>query len=339
MWYGGTGAVSGALTEFDFSAVESIKGNLKFTTSLKGDGGEGGANDVFIAVFDGGDVLAYSGTNPSDPTNWNKLGHYKIGRPLGRLAYVQGDDDVYVVTTRGYEKISELVKFGDVAPSRLLLSAKIQGAVTEDIKTIGTSDDWRITVYPRGQMLIVTTPRNGDARRYVTRNINTGAWTSFEDFYAYSWCVLQGNLYFGSQNGIIYSFDDGSVTDNGTTIRCDCQQAWTTMGAAGYEKTAKLVKTFLNSTVEPSVSVNLGSDFDTIPLASFSSGGASSGAAVWDVAVWDAATWGDESATFKKWYGRNAIGESIGMRLAVDVSAASVAWNRSIVLMEVGGLV
>lgn len=338
MWYGGVGAVAGALLSFDFGTVAPVRGNLLFTTSLKGDGGEGGANDLFCAVFEGGDVLTYAGTNPSDAANFNKVGHYHIGRPLGRFAYTKADDDVYVLTNRGYEKLGEISKFGDSAPEKMLLSAKIQLAVSDDIASVGESADWRVMVYPKGQSLIVTVPKTGTAREYHIRNINTGSWCKYTDFIAYSWATLAGVCYFGGDAGVVYAFDDGSVTDAGETIRSDCQQAWSSMGASARVKKVTLIQPYLNSGTKPSTSINVGSDFDLIVLAPFDNA-ETSNQAVWDTSVWDTAIWTTDDQTFLKWYSRNAIGEKIGLRLALDTSTSRVRWNQTTMLVTTGGLI
>lgn len=337
MWYGGVGSVAGALTEFDFSSVASIRGNLLFTTHLKGDGGDGGTDDIFLAVFEGGDVIAYTGSDPGDATNWGKLGHYRIGRPLSRLGYAELDDDVYIATERGYAKMSELSKFGDTAPERLLVSNKIQAAVTADIKSAGETIDWRMTLYPKGQMFIVTSPLSGTARRYHVQNINTNAWCEFGDFLAYSWATLGGNLYFGGSGGVVYAFDDGSTDDNGTTIRGDCQQAWQILGTPGTTKILSLVKPYFFGTLEPSISVNAGQDYGPIPLAIFTTTEETSAAAVWDEAVWDVATWSYGESVFARWYSVNAIGDAIGIRITIDVPADRVRWNQTVMLYEQGG--
>lgn len=336
MWYGGVSAVSGALTAFDFSQIAGVRGNLLFTSHLKGDGGDGGADDVFVAMFQGGSALVYTGSNPGDSTNWSLIGHYRLGRPLGRLAYHRADDDLYVATNRGYMKFSEIVRFGDTAPERMMSSNKIQQAVTDDITKVGESLDWRMIVYPKQQMFIVTSPLSGSARRYHVRNINTGAWCEFGDFLAYSWATLQGRIYFGGSGGKVYEFDSG-LTDDGITIRCDCQQAWSSMGAAGMTKQTQLIKPFLSGLAEPSMSVNVGADYAAIPLANFSSPDGAAEGSAWNDAVWDGGTWSYGDVAFARWYSRNAVGESIGLRITMDAPEAQVRWNQTIILATYGG--
>lgn len=338
MWYGATGAVAGALTEFDFSSVAAVSGNLVFTTHLKGDGGDGGNDDMFIAVFAAGDVLAYSGSNPSDPTDWALVGHYKIGRPLSRLSYVAADDDVYVITDRGYEQMSRVMSSGSSTEQGALLSDKIQLAVIDQIETYGENIDWRCVVHQKGQMLIMTVPAT--SRRYHVQNINTKSWCEFLDFNANCWAVWEGDLYFGSaDDGIVNQFNDGSVSDNGTSIRCDTQQAWSDLGYSSRNKRVTLIKPFIFSDYRPTSSINVGADYNDIPLAVFDSSESASNQSVWDVAVWDVATWSSALINQARWHSRNAIGTMIGLRYTFDVetSGQRPQWNNTSIIFEVGG--
>lgn len=338
MWYGGTGAVAGALTEFDFSSVAPVKGNLIFTTHLKGDGGDGGNDDMFIAVFAAGDVLAYSGSNPSDPTDWALVGHYRIGRPLSRLSFLAAQDDVYIITDRGYEEMSRVMSTGSSTRQVALLSDKIQLAVTDQIKTYGENIDWRVVMHQKGQMLIFTVPSS--SRRYHVQNINTKAWCEFLDFSANCWAVWQGDLYFGAAgDGIIYEFNDGSVSDAGVSIRADCQQAWSDMGYSSRVKRVNLLKPFIFSDYKPNLSINVGADYNNIPLAVFEGTATSSTQAEWDTAVWDTDTWSTALENQSTWHSKNAIGTVIGLRFTFDVetSGQRPQWNNTSIIFEVGG--
>ena len=338
MWYGGTGAVAGALTEFDFSSVAPVRGNLVLTCHLKGDGGDGGQDDVFVAVFADGDVLAYTGSNPSDPTDWALIGHYKVGRPLSRLSYVQADDDVYLLTDRGYEQLSRMVAMGDSTARSKIFSDKIQEEVLTQIDQYGENIDWRIVIHQRGQMLIVTVP--AASRRYHVRNINTGAWCEFLDFNANCWAVWEGNLYFGeSGDGIVHQFNDGSTNDNGTSIRCDVQQAWTDLGYSSRQKRITLIKPFIFSDYRPVTSVNVGADYNNITLAVFDNTSPAIVEALWDQAVWDSNEWSSSLRNQSKWFSKNAIGSVIGLRITFDVETTGQRpqWNNTSIVFEVGG--
>jgi hypothetical protein len=337
MWYGGVGAVAGTLTEFDFSSVAPIKGNLILTTHSKGDGGDGGVDDLFVAVFADGDVLVYAGSNPGDAADWALKGHYKIGRPLSRFSCANLADDIYIITDRGYEKLKELLQLGDVTPERLLLSSKIQQEVAEAVTDVGEDEDWRIISYVRGQMLIITVPDAGGSRRYHVQNINTQAWCEFKGFLAYSWATLGGNIYFGGTNGVVYQFDDGSANDNGTAIRVDAQQAWQSFGYPGRNKTASLVNPTFETSLLPAISINLGQNYEPISLSPAEPVDNPPSGGVWGVGVWGEAEWGTGPTLRDRWYSRNAIGHQIGMRMVMNVSSARVRWSDTNYIYQLGG--
>lgn len=335
MWYGDTAAVTGALTLYDFSTVTSLEGKLMFTTHLKGDGGDGGADDVFLAIFEGGDVLAYSGSDPGDPTDWSLIGRFRIGRPLGRFCYLAAEDDVYIITDRGYEALSKMVSYGDTYSESQLLSSKIQLEVSDRIAELGDDDDWRIIRYPREQMIMFLVPRNGTARTLHVMNMNTRAWCEFQGLRPQSWARLNGTVYFGQNDGTVQQFSN-VFNDNGAVIRATAQQAWTSLGTPGVNKHMHLVKPFLFSRAQPALSVNLGSNYDRIPLAGFTAGTVSDDT-VWDTAVWDVSQWANAEETFADWYSKNAVGEAIGMLLSIESGTFPVRWNQTTLEFTLGG--
>lgn len=336
MYYAGVASVAGALTAFNFQGVASIEGNLMFTAHLTGDGGDGGNDDIFVAVFEGGDVLAYTGSDPGDDAAWSIVGHYSIGRPLSRFSYIENSDDVYVATTRGYEKLSEMVKLGKTAPEKLLLSYKIQKAVTEAIESVGADDGWRMFVHPMGQMLIVTVPRTSTARNYHVQNINTSAWCEFGDFLSYSWGLLEENPFFGGSGGKVYAFDQGNIDDNGIAIECDAQTAWTHLGLRGIQKKVELIRPVIRAETQPSIMITAGADYETIFPDDFEIS-STAAFAIWDEAEWDAAEWSSEEQTVGDWGSRSAIGDAIGFYLAASVSTTRVRWNELVVIYTSGG--
>ena len=302
----------------------------------RGDGGDGGNDDVFLAIFESGDVLAYTGSNPGDPNNWAILGKYKIGRPLSRFGVYNGDDDVYLITSRGYEKLTEIIKYGASAPERLVMSNKIQKDVIDDINFLGASNDWSMSLFPGGQMLIINVPRTTTSRRYHVRNINTGSWCKFRDFYAYSWAMFGTKCYFGSDDGSIYEFSFSYTSDNGASIYADGQGSWNSLGYPGYVKSIELCRATVAATVKPATSVTMGADFVDPTIVGYELAGEST-SAVWDVAIWDTAAWGGAESTYRQWFSRSVEAHFVSLRLRVVANGDAVKWNGSTVLYSVGG--
>lgn len=336
MWYGGVGSVTGALNVFDFSVVSSFKGNLMLLGRLKGDGGDGGNDDIFLAIFEEGDVIAYTGSDPDDPLNWSMLGKYHIGKPLSRFGIIDADDDLYLLTSRGYEKLGDLAKYGNSAPQRLILSYKIQQAVQDDINFVGVSDDWRLHLWPGGQMLIGNVPRPSTGRCYHARNINTGAWAKFRNFNAYAWSMFGIKCYFGGDDGKIYEFSDKYSSDNGVDIVSDAQPAWNFLGYAGYQKEVSLVQAVLSASSRPPTMVTVGVDFEALPVTTYETG-ESGTFYYWDQCYWDQAYWFGKTTTYRQWLSRSALGDAIGLRVRVQTNQAAVSWNKTNILFTLGG--
>lgn len=338
MWYGGTGSVAGALTSFDFSTVIAAKGDLMLVGHLSGDGGDGGQDDVFVAIFAGGTVAAYTGSDPGDATNWALLGVFEIGRPLSRLGVVQSEDDFYLVTTRGYEKLSQVMRFGRSLGNARLVSDKIQSMVNTDVEFLGASDNWRLHIWPTSQMLIATVPYTGSAKVLHAQNLNTKAWAKFSSVPAVSWAQLGKNCYFGANDGKVYSFSFSHTSDDGTRIRSTAQPAWSALGYKGYHKSLKFIRPLLRSAVIPSMAVSAGADFEDVFYGTFDAADADSGSSEWGEAVWGTAVWGGGDRVANRVFQGLVEGQEIGIRFTVDVTSSPVRWHSTGVIFELGGL-
>ena len=336
MWYGGVGAITSTLTEFDFSTVLSVDGNLKIVCRLSGDGGDGGADDLLAAIFEDGSVAVYTGSDPGDANNWALVGVYKIGEPLSRLGHIEIANDVYIITSRGYESIRRVMGLGDSTGNSKLLSDKIQGIVAESVRAGGVSDKWRMHIYPNGQMMFVTVPYSGSRRTQHVRNINTGAWCRFS-IQALCWAQLGQDCYFGGSDGTIYQFSPEFTSDNGSIITGVAQPAWSYLDYPGLQKETKMVRPFFLAETFPSTAVSIEADFDTISTGEFEAAGTAPNQAVWDVAVWDSATWSVPQEAQSRWLTRPAVGDAIGVKITVQTSTLNIDWNAWQIAYVLGG--
>lgn len=339
-YYGGVNAISGALTAFDLSQTGNFGGRLKIITSISRDGGNG-PDDYIIFIFENGDVAVYQGTNPGDANNWSRVGVFKIGRPLSIHGVLQVDSDVIVLTDRGYEAISRILPIGRATRNSHLLSYNIQPDVLSAIKRIGSTASWQVSLYPRGQMMIVNVPVTSTTFEQHVRNINTGAWCRFMQDTTSKWSLFGSDIYFGDTSGVVYKFDDGSFTDNGTAIRVDAQPAWTYLQRRRQNKKLNLVRPVFKTAALPAVRLAANSDFNTIQIGNSKTGGNFSNFYTWNAtgSTWDSATWPLERKVVQPWLKVNAIGHALGVRVTMDVSVDQVEWNSTTYLFEPGGLI
>ncbi len=345
-WYGGPNAISGALSEFDLSLVGSFGGSLHSLITMSRDGGSG-PDDYLVALFDSGDAAVYSGTNPSDSTNFAKVGFFKIGRPLSRSGMIDYGDDVVVLTDRGYESLRAALPYGDKPQNSKLISRKIQSAVDVAIAAFLASesavrDVWRMAFFPQEQMLVVNAPQGPGTAQHVM-NINTGAWCKFEGFKAYAWGRLGADLYMGDNRGKIYRYTTDEASDDGVPISCRAQTAWDYMDTPGRIKHHKMQWVTIESSVVPrgfyAAKLGMASNFYTATNGGPVEFQRSSNTSEWDIAEWGADEWSGDSLVNLGWVKNGAIGYSSSVTFSIRTLDDRVAWSAVNYIYEVGGLV
>lgn len=340
-WYGGVGAITGALTQFDMAATAgSLAGNLLVLAAITSAGNTAGPTSMLACIFASGDILVYEGSDPGSSTAFGLQGRYKIGRPLSKYAVMETENDVFVVTDRGYEQLSRVIQLGIQITQKSLLSDKIQQAVSGAIQSIGSSDTWRIQLFPAQQMLLFNVP-GGSADTYSVQhvqNFNTAAWTKFSGLDIRSWCRFGSSFYVGTSAGKIRKFGT-AMSDGGTAIAASCQQAWNYLGAPGIKKQVTMLRPQLTSSYVPPVSVALAKNFQAFGAPAVTTFSSSANApAAWDTPVWDTVQWPSETKAWFKWIRRGVIGDAIGMFMSVSPSSVQITWASTTYMYQVGGL-
>lgn len=336
-YYGAPGAIAGALTAFDLSLIGNFGGSLKLLCSISKDGGNG-PDDFFLAIFDSGDAIIYSGTDPGDATAWAKVGQFKIGRPISRFGILNWGDDTIILTDRGYESVKVAMPVGDNARQSRMISDKIRNAVSAKINLIGVDDRWQLVAYPGGQMLIVHVP--GAAESYSdqhVRNIDTGAWCRFTSLGATAWGRFGEKVYCGTSDGKILWFD-GAYDDNGAAIQCNVQTAHDSFGRASVKKHHKLQRLVFETETTPDVYVSIGVDLNPVSVGQSAQFSGTNDSSYWDEVYWDDEPyWSDDRTAAQGWVKNVAHGYYTSARLLALVDGSQLAWNSITYLYEEGG--
>jgi hypothetical protein len=105
-WYGGIGAVNGALSSFDVAQVLQSGGTIAALVVWSYNQGIG-SEEFLVVISTLGEVLIYSGDYPA-ATNWQLAGRTQIPRPIGTRSVIRVAQDVYVYTMRGIVALSRV---------------------------------------------------------------------------------------------------------------------------------------------------------------------------------------------------------------------------------------
>lgn len=336
-WYAGLQSITGTLTKFPLKYTGSFGGTLRAIGTITSDGGAG--QDDLIAFFlSSGEVIIYQGSDPGAANDWNRVGTFVLGPPIGNASLVQFGADLVAITDGAYVPLTKVMPFGRLRTSSLNLSDKISLAVSEAMRLYRDNDGWQAVFYPRGSMLLFNVPRSTTSFEQHVMNTDTQAWCRFTGWNFPVFGLFSDNLYAGSTDGKVYHCDSG-FSDAGSPIVADAQTAWNYFGSSDRLKNFTMARVILSAVSDPAALISIGTDYDiSVPTSTLTTAAVASGG-VWDQAIWDQDTWGGANQSIKAWQGVNGLGFSASMRLRVSLTSQNVSWRSSAMVMKPAGLV
>ena len=213
VWYGGfqvTGtSATPALNSFDFSFVFKQGGFLTavgtYSSTIASN-----TQEFFWAMSSQGEIVFYTGTDPSN-ADWQIVKNAFVGKPLGRRAFIQVNNDVWVITAQGIVPMSALFSI-DATTAVNLISNKINPLITEYATNNPFSSMWDGFFYPQGRAVYITVPYNTTEAFFLVYSIDTGAWTTYQLYsptHAVSSVLFNNKVYYGAMNGVLWEGDTG----------------------------------------------------------------------------------------------------------------------------------
>ena len=205
-WYAGAGSYGGACTEFPLDLVTKKGGYVVECCTWSRDSGEG-LDDLFVVLMSTGETLVYQGSDPGSAFDWQLIGSFELGEPLGVRGSIKYASDRIVLTRDGFVNLSTALQVGRVTDEGNI-SSKIVDAAKKAAERWGDNYGWEITYFDRESLLIVnipryvstSTPTNSYSEQYCM-NTNTGAWTRFTGWDAITFQEVNGKLYMGCYDG------------------------------------------------------------------------------------------------------------------------------------------
>lgn len=329
-WYGGVNSITGSLTKFALDSVERSGGNLIAVQPLTYDGGNG-ISDYTCFFMSTGEVLTYSGTDPSNPNNWALVGRYVLPMPIAKRAITRYGGDIYVTTANDHQQLSKLLialKLGDVPPL-----TKMTGAVVAAVAGYRNAPGWQSLYYGAGQRLIHNIPGPGNTFAQHILNTSTQAWCRFTGLNAYCFGLFNDTLYYGGAQGQVLLADTGS-TDDGVPILAQSQQAWQLMGTPLKKRIAALHPVVQAPGIINFI-VSLGFDYQPSVIQVPDATIVTAGSMIWGTTNWGAGNWGGAGVTDPNWHIAGGEGGAIGIGLSVN-SMVGATWIRTDLMIEPG---
>ena len=139
---------SGNMTLFNLGVVADKGGNIISMGTITIDGGEG-LDDLLAIILSSGQVLVYSGSNPS--SGFSLIGSFRIAEPVNEPRSVaKFGGDLAVSTKEGYIALSQVMKNDVIGTRAAALSEKIRGTVIAQVAATGTTTGWQTFISPDG---------------------------------------------------------------------------------------------------------------------------------------------------------------------------------------------
>lgn len=334
-YYLPVGQVYGVATLFSYGNKFPHGGNLNSLWEFTY-GSYFGTYVYLVGISDAGDVIAYTGADPSSATTWSLSGQWYVGDIVpGRRCASNYGGDLNIICNYGIVALSSLFYQKDLDDPNAFLTKKIAPAIKSEIAN-NQNRGWEIVSWPQGGSLLILDPNPNNTQ--FCYSLQTNGWSVFRGLQMQCANVWHGNLYFGDSNGTLWQLFAGqdAVLLNGTggiSINWGFLGAYSDLQQPGVDKFIDLIRMYFNTTqnVPYNAFVNfdfniqdlvLGSGFGTVPLTGN----------VWDTGIWDSTLWGaggpmpqiqNSGATgHGNWCALGCLGASNGPTTVVSAAAS-----------------
>lgn len=295
VWYlKNADAISGEAEVFPMGGEFSEGGRLLMGSGWSLDSsGEGGLSEQCVFITDEGQVSVYQGLSPEPDQGWSKVGTYKIGKPMGQLAWMRAGGDIIIATDIGYIPLSQAVNRDIAALSPSAVSYPIETA-WNDLVRERRALPWHCAIWPEQQMAVIATPTDDEQEPMcLVANARTGAWARFTGWDMTCLCVFDGRMFFGSKNGrVVEAYVTG--LDEGQPFTASVVPQFIDMGTSGARKVATFGMAAVRGPTDVNMQISAFSDYN-VRLPAAPSSAPVPVNSVWGGAVWGASQWGGSS--------------------------------------------
>lgn len=322
-WYLPVGAIGGAATKVPLGGVFQNGGTLMLGATWSQDSGAG-LDDYCLFISTEGDVAVYQGSNPASAPDWQLVGLYRIGRPLGKNAWYRSGGDILVVTDDGIVPMSSAV-------------SEDRGGLATKATTYPIETAWRLTVqerqgtvpftvayWPKETMVVVGVPTvDGQEAFAPVMNSRHGAWCRFTNYDVRCITVFDNKLFFGTRDGLVIQAETGG-SDQGdpyTGLWLPNFQTFNSVNEKAAVHSRLVARANQSFTPELFACADYQWEIPSAPNADPEDDGE-----LWDSATWDSSAWGFVSYNKQKlttWQSVSAFGHALSPGVQVTSGRAA----------------
>lgn len=324
-WYLPVDSIGGSATALPLGGIFGKGGKLLFGQAWSLDNGEsGGLSEQNIFCSSQGEVAIFQGSDPSSASDWQKVGVYRIGTPLGKNAFLRGGGDLAIATTVGLVPLSKAISLDITSLNVATISYNIADAWSEAVNNRGASD-WCCEIWPEQKMAFISPPDliGASAPVAFVSNTETGAWCRFTNWRMLCMEVFRGGLYFGSADGAVYLANKGGV-DDGFPYTGIVMPLFEDVGAPAALKVGKMGRTTLRSFAPTGVVTQMHVDFNST-INSMPDALMAGVPNIWGTGVWGSSVWGSITPELLSQEWQSVSGAGYAITVSCQITSGSEA--------------
>ena len=338
VWYLPLQAIAGDANPLRFDPYCKKGGFLMAVGNWTRDGGDGGFNDILCALTSNGELLAFSGTDPSNPSTFRHLGTFEMPPPIDRRCMLNLGGELVILTTKGTIAVSEVLPNEGIVSTAI--SDRINNAWKSANSVYGSNWGWDIRYYPDEEMMLINIPtrENSKALQYVM-NTKTRAWCSFQDWNINTLVVHNKKLYGGTNVGTVLELWTGT-DDDGSDIQNEARAAyWYTNDQRGRLKKFTMVRPNFLSDGEIPFAIGLDVNFENNVPSNVPTPSSVVFADWTGSCAWDECFWAETPQFVNFWQTVSGVGQSASIHIKGATNDETIFWVANDWVYEVGDFV
>ena len=331
-WYLPADSVGGAAAAFRVGSLCRLGGRVVAHGTWSIDGGSG-PDDHYVLATSQGEVLIFRGSDPAVTANWNYIGTYYVGKPIGQKCLTKLGGDLLFLCENGLIPLSKLLQSTGLNYTQALTSV-INPAIAVDAAAYGAVNGWKILVIPRYALILLNVPQSTALSNQYVFSTRSRGWSTFSGWNAADFIEFEGKTYFTT--GLVVANAFTGTADFGANITAICDTSYARFNTRKQLYPANMRALFAaNGPV--GYTLGIAQDFtNNYALNEFPTVG--SEVALWDTGLWDIALWGDSFGLRNEWVTVAARGGiALSTRFQISSKYASVVLlNLDFNLLEQG---
>lgn len=334
-WFLDVDSIGGTAEKFPLAGIFGLGGSLLIGQRWSlSSGGDGGLSEQCVFISTEGEVAVFQGLGPDDTASWTQQGLYRIGRPLGKRAFIRGAGDLAIATSVGLVPLSKAIELDLTALTVAAISYPIADAWQDAIDQRGVVN-WQGQVWPDQKVAVFSPPAASSGPVMFIANTETGAWSRFTGWEGLCFDVFEGRLFFGESNGAVYIANETGL-DDGVPYSGTCLPLYDDLGTPSSRKIAKVGRYILRASAEVVGRVTWQSDYNEQlpPAPNAESVGAAP--SIWGSGIWGASVWteGLPRLVINRWHSIGGTGYTVSLAFQIT-SGALQALDAEILSAEV----